>query len=225
MSSIISEASQAIQIWNEVRNNPVAIINYFNQGSYFQIIKEDYLVWKANSPEFIHAYLGLVQNPAQQNFSLTLFSVDSVIDKKPVESNWTDFETNLKQNPYKTNLIENATIGRVLPDAEIPLMEGLMRTVQWSLHKDKWMSQQEDLVQVFEIPFTDLSALFDEKEADYIILCPSLKEQETSNTFKVDLILWGYNIEGVTWNSPMDLIRPRPPFKSPSSYQLLSYAL
>lgn len=225
MSSIISEASQAIQIWNEVRNNPVAVINYFNQGSYFQIMKDDYLVWKANSPQFIHAYLGLVQNPAQQDFSLTLFSVDNITDKKPVESNRTDFETNLKQNPYKTNLVENATIGSVLPNAEIPLMEGLMRTVQWSLHKDKWINQQEDLVQVFEIPFTDLSVLFEEKEADYIILSPSLKEQGTPNVFKIDLMLWGYNIDGVAWNRPMDLIRPKPPFKSPSNYQLFNYAL
>lgn len=229
MSSIISKASQAIQIWNEVRSNPIAVINYFNQGAYFKIYKADYEAWKTNSPEFVHAYMGLVQKPEETHFSLSLFSVDSVTDKEPVESNEGAFEANIKENPYELSLISNPTMELVdnsnnNPENITPT-EGLMRTVQWSLHKDIWINQQEDLVQVFEIPFLDLSVLFEEEAADYIIVSPALKEQEEANVFKIDLILWGYNVNGVTWNKPMDLIRPKPPFKSPSNYQLLSYAL
>jgi hypothetical protein len=229
MSSIISEASQAIQLWNEARSNPVAVINYFNQGAYFKIHKSDYLVWKNNSPEFIHAYMGLTIKPTETHFSLSLFSVDSVTDKEPVESNQGSFEANIKESAYELSVASNPTMELVdnsnsNPENITPT-EGLMRTVQWSLHKDKWMNEQEDLVQVFEIPFLDLTVLFGEEEADYIIVSPALKEQEEANVFKIDLVLWGYNTNGVTWNKPMDLIRPKPPFKSPSNYQLLSYAL
>lgn len=225
MSSIVSQASQAIQIWNETRHNPAAVINYFNQATYFKLEQHDYNKWKDLNPEFIHAYMGLVQNSDNPNFSLSLFSVDSVTDKKVVKDNWDLFEANTKKNPYTSGLVEVATIEIVTNPNEIPPLEGLMRTVQWELHKDKWMTQQEDLVQVFEIPFLDLSVLFDEEGADYIIMSPALKEQEEANTFKIDLILWGYNTNGVTWHRPMDLIRPRPPFKSPVNFQLLDYSL
>jgi hypothetical protein len=229
MSSIISDASQAIQLWNEERSNPIAVINFFNQGAYFKIDRSDYLIWKNKNPEFIHAYLGLVQNPGEVNFSLSLFSVDSITDKEPVENNEGKFEANIKENVYELSVISEPTLNLVdnsdnTPESISPI-EGMMRTVQWSLHKDLWMNQQEDLVQVFEIPFLDLNVLFDDEEADYIIVSPALKEQEENNTFTIDLVLWGYNAEGVTWNKPMDLIRPRPPFKKKSNYQLLNYSL
>lgn len=225
MSSIISNASLAIQVWNEVRNNPAAFINYFNQGAYFQVFKDDYLTWKANSPEFIHAYLGLVQKAMQTNFSLSLFSVDSVTDKKDVESNWDLFEANLKYNPYEAAIIPNPSMILAPNITGITPLEGVTRPIQWALHKDLWVEGQSDLVQVFDIPFNDLSVLFDEEGADYVIMAPALKELEESNTFAADLILWGHNFKGITWNKPMDLIRPRPPFKNPSNYQLLNYAL
>lgn len=229
MSSIISDASQAIQLWNEARSNPPAVINFFNQGTFFRIDRSDYLIWKENTPEFIHAYMGLVQNSGDAYFSLSLFSVDSVTDKEPVESNPEAFEINIKKNPYELSVISEPTLTLVdnsgnNPENITPI-EGMMRTVQWSLHKDIWIDQQEDMVQVFEIPFLDLSVLFDDEEADYIILSPALKEQEEDNTFKIDLVLWGYNSNGVTWNKPMDLIRPSPPFKAPANFQLLKYAL
>ena len=227
MSSIISKASQAIQIWNEVRNNPVAVINYFNQSTYFKITKEDYLIWKDSDPEFIHAYMGLVPNTAQGNFSLSLFSVDSVTDQNPVESHWELFEAKIRQNPYEAAVIPDPSMTLVEKsnEGEITPLEGLTRSIQWALHKDVWIEGQEDLVLVFKIPFHDLKVLFENELADYIILSPALNEQEEANVFKIDLILWGYNANGITWNKPMDLIRPRPPFKSPSNYQLLSYAL
>lgn len=229
MSSIISDASQAIQLWNEVRSNPSAVINFFNKGTFFKIDRSDYLIWNENSPEFIHAYMGLVQNPGEAHFSLSLFSVDSVTDKEPVESNPEAFEINIKKNPYELSVISNPTLNLVDNSGNDPEnitpIEGMMRTVQWSLHKDIWVDQQEDMVQVFEIPFLDLSVLFDTEEADYIILSPALKEQEEDNVFKIDLVLWGYNAHGVTWDKPKDFIRPAPPFSSPNNFQLLIYAL
>lgn len=224
MSSIVSEASQAIQVWNEARHNPTAVINYFNQATYFKLEQHDYQKWKQHNPEFIHAYMGLVQSADNPNFALSLFSVDSVTDQKVVVDHWDAFEANIKKNPYTSGLVENAII-EIVDSGGIPPLEGLMRTVQWELHKDKWMTQQEDLVQVFEIPFLDLEVLFEEEGADYIIMSPALKEQEEANTFTIDLVLWAYNANGITWNKPMDLIRPRPPFKSPINFQLLDYSL
>jgi hypothetical protein len=229
MSSIISKASQAIQMWNQERSNPAAVTNFFNQGTFFKIDRSDYLIWKNKNPEFIHAYLGLVLKPEETNFSLSLFSVDSVTDKDPVEGNQGEFEANIKENAYELSVISEPTLNLVdnstnNPENITPI-EGMMRTVQWSLHKDIWIDQQEDMVQVFEIPFFDLGVLFDSEEADYIILSPALKEQEEDNTFKIDLVLWGYNSNGVTWNKPMDFIKPAPPFSNPANFQLLNYAL
>ncbi len=225
MSSIISKASQAIRIWNEVRKNPTAVINYFNQGAYFQLFKEDYTTWKSRKPSYIHAYLGLVQPPTKAHFSLSMFSVDNITDKTPVETNWEAFETNLKHNPYRAAIIPDPSMNLIDSSPIITPLEGLTRSIQWALHKDLWIEKQNDLVQVFEIPFSDLSVLFEEEFADYIILSPALKEQETPNAFAIDLILWGYNSNGVTWNRSMDFLRPAPPFSFPSNFQLIKYAL
>jgi hypothetical protein len=225
MSSIISKASQAIKNWNEERNNPIAVINYFNKGTYFQVSKEDYLIWESNSPEFIHAYMGLTIKPTESHFSLSLFSVDNVTDKEPVASNEAAFDAKTKENIYELSVITDPSLKLIAESNGITPIEGLMRTVQWSLHKDKWMNEQEDLVQVFQIPFIDFQVLFEEESADFVIISPALKEQDENNVFKIDLVLWGYNTDGVTWHKPMDLIRPRPPFKKKSNYQLLNYSL
>lgn len=231
MNDIINKASSAINVWNEARNNSISISNYFNQGAYFQISKADFEIWEANHPENLHAYLGLAPEAGHKNFLLSLFCVDSQTDKKEVESHRIAFLTNLKQIHYKHAVIPNGHIkinteglkrNLKSPDNITPL-DALTASIQWSLYKDIWVAQQEDLVQAFIIPFNDLRALFYEKGAKSAIVDFALKEEEGS--FQVDLILWGYNSKGVNWHKAMDLVRPAPPFTNPSHFQLIQYAL
>jgi hypothetical protein len=231
MSTILETAVFSIQVWNEVRNNGFATRNYFNQGAYFQISRESFNQWNSLNPipESIHAYMGLVQEAGQADFSLALFSVDNITDSKEVSSHEDDYNANLKSSIYKPSILPNAHfIFEHNPPApvepQMDTLEALKASNQWVLYKDSWLLEQENFVQVFEIPFEDLIVLFDNEAVDNIVALPALRDLG-GNNFEMHLILWGSTEEGLLANYPMDLIRPCPPFKKSSNFQLLTYAL
>lgn len=229
MSTILETAVLSIQTWNEVRNDGEATRNYFNQGAYFQISRESFDQWSSQNPESLHAYMGLAQEVGQPNFSLALFCVDNVTDSKNVPEHEGDYNANLKKSSYQRSVLPNAHfIFEENPPApiepQIDTLDALKASNQWILHKDYWLLEQENFVQVFEIPFEDLIVLFSNTNVNSIIALPALREI-VENSFEMQLILWGYTEEGILANYPMDLIRPSPPFSTPSNFQLLSYAL
>jgi hypothetical protein len=229
MSTILETATLSIQTWNEVRNNGVATNNYFNQGSYFEISRDNFTLWNNNSPHNLHAYMGLVQEIGEANFSLALFCVDSITDSKYVPDHPEDFTINLKRSIYQKSVLPNAHFifeeGAPPPvEPQIDTLDALKASNQWILHKENWLLEQDNFVQVLEIPFEDLSILFANESVNKIIVLPALKEV-VENRFEMDLMLWGYTTEGILANYPMDFLRPAPPFSFPSNFQLLAYAL
>lgn len=230
MSTILETATLSIQTWNEVRNNGVATNNYFNQGAYFEISRDNFTLWNSNSPDNLHAYMSLVQEIGVPNFSLALFCVDSVTDSKYVADHPNAFITNLKQSIYQKSVLPNAHFifeaGTPPPPVEpqIDTTVALKASNQWILHKEHWLLEQDNFVQVFEIPFEDLTILFANPSVTSIIALPALKELGI-NSFEMDLILWGYTAAGILANYPMDFIKPAPPFSNPTKFQLLAYAL
>lgn len=231
MSTILETATSSIQVWNEVRNDGFATRNFFNQGAYFEISRADFNQWNTQdpTPEFIHAYMGLVQVIGQPNFSLALFCVDSITDSKEVPEHQDDFNANLKQSIYQRSVLPNAHfIFESTPPApeepQIDTLTALKASNQWILNKDSWLLEQEDFVQIFEIPFLDLTLLFENETVNSIVALPGLKDLGDNN-FQIDLNLWGSTEEGLLANYPMDFINPAPPFSNPSNFQLLAYAL
>jgi hypothetical protein len=231
MSTILEAATLSIQVWNEVRNDGLAIRNYFNQGAYFEISRENFNQWNAqdSTPESVHAYMSIVQDPEQSSPSLSLFSVDNITDSKEVSEHEDDYNANLRQSIYQPSVLPNAHfIFEHNPPApfepQMDTLEALKASNQWVLYKDSWLLEQEDFVQVFEIPFEDLIVLFDNEAVNNIVALPALRDLGDNN-FEMHLILWGSTEEGLLANYPMDLIRPSPPFKAYSNFQLLTYAL
>jgi len=229
MATILETAVLSIQTWNKVRNDSVATSNYFNQGAYFQISRDNFNQWNLQSPDNLHAYMGLTQEIGKVNFSLALFCVDSVTDLKNVPEHRINYNTNIKKCIYQRSVLPNAHfIFESAPpcpvEPQIDTMDALKASNQWILHKNRWLSAQDDFVQVFVIPFEDLTLLFANENVNSIIALPALKEIDRDN-FEMDMVLWGYTDEGILANYPMDLIRPRPPFSTPSNFQLLTYAL
>ncbi|BDS14070.1 hypothetical protein [Aureispira anguillae] len=227
MSTIIDQAKNAINVWNDTRNNSTAVSNYFNQGAYFEISIEDFEAWNSNNPTEIHAYMGLEIPPGAPNFALHLFSVDNITDQKPVESHQAEYLEKLKKSIYQRAILPNVHFNMSLGNAdEIEPLDALQASTQWTLHKDLWLSQQTDLVQTFIIPFSDLKKLFLVRGAESVVVLPALKEIDNMpNVFQIDLMLWGHTSEGIIGRYPKDFIKPAPPFSNPSHFQLLDYAL
>jgi len=233
MSTILENATNAINSWNEIRNNGAATNNYFNQGSYFPITATDFATWQSHweslgKPENfkLHAYLGISIKPGDSNFCLSLYCVDSATDKKEVSINKDLYLANMKYLPYSMGNIENATFNMSFLNAEaLDPLTALQASTQWSLHKNIWLEEQTDMAQILVIPFNDLETLFVEQEAELVVCLPALKMNTDTDILDIDLILWGHNSNGIIGSYPADLIRPKPPFKNRSNYQLLSYAL
>ena len=229
MSTILETAVLSLQTWNEVRNDGAATRNYFNQGAYFQISRDNFNQWNLNAPSSLHAYMGLTQAIGQTNFSLALYCVDNITDSKPVPNHLVEFNTNIKQSIYQRSVLPNAhfIFEKDPPDPvkpQIDTLTALKDSKKWILHKDHWLLRQKDFVQVFIIPFENLSHLFANENVTNIVLLPALNEVG-ENDFELHLILWGHTLEGMLANYPVDGVRANPPYHTPSNFQLLDYAL
>lgn len=237
MSTILQDASNAIVFWNNVRNNAPTIINYFDKGAYFSINRNDFASWRAkwdslNKPANfkIHGYLGLRNYTGSTDFSLCLYCVDSHTDKKVVEGNENEYITHLKFSPYqRANLEQPFFNENMLSISQLDPLEALQRSTQWTLHKDTWLEQQSNMAQILVIPFKDLETLFSNPNIDSLICQPALTYDKGTDTFAMDLIIWGHSDTlGILAKYPQDLIQPIPPYSSvnpASSFQLLQHAI
>ena len=235
MATILQDASNAINTWNDVRNNTAATINYFNEGAYFSINRSDFATWHTkwlalNKPSNfkIHAYLGLQNDTTSVNFSLCLYSVDSNTDKKKVSNHENEYLTNLKFSNYHKATLHNPIFNpELVSNSDLDPLEALQRSTQWTLSKDTWLGQQTDMAQILVIPFKDLNTLFTNQNIDTLICQPALSQEESA--FNMDLIIWGHSNEfGIMAKYPQDLIQPVPPYSATnpvSNFQLLQFSL
>lgn len=234
--SILIQSKNAMNIWNEVRNNKVATLNYFEQGNCFIINNEDFATWdlilKDTENPSIHAYLGLNTLENQADFSLALFCVDSKTDSLSVnEKNKLAYLASLKTFPYLEGLNNEITFYNVKPTNDFTL--GAMRkSMRWNLCKSTWINnlQTNGVVQVFDIPFADLKSLFNKSGVHNVVLVFALKKPETlidiDAPYIIDLIMWGYDSDNYMIPvDPQDLIKPCPPYGiDTNEYGLFNYA-
>lgn len=225
MNTILEQAKNAIQQWNEARNNPIAATAHFNQGAFFEITKEAFETWNSLSPEYIHAYLGL---QPLSSAALTLYCIDSTTDTLAVIEHSEDFTSRLYSFTLNPSTLKQ---GAFLPalnsgSTDVASVDALKASVRWHLQKEQWASQQtaQQMVQVFDIPFQNFELLFSEEQVHSILLLPALKTTEHQE-LQIDLMLWGYNHDKGIVERPVDFIKPAPPFSKQAQYQLLVDAL
>jgi len=235
MANIIEQTVAAINRWNAIRNDSGPVINYFNQGSCFVLSRDDYKEWKGvweilgkPSDFSIHGYFGLVPNG--KDMRLALFGVDQQTDSLNIAKNSSAYEDNIKELPYQDGLKAYLPISdkdhnnSFFNDrTQISEKDALKASMAWDLYKDEWVKQQDDMVQVFRIPFSDMNALFDYDSAiNEVIMIMALTEREEYGTI-IDMMLWGsYNGKLIWQDNPQDFLEPCPPYyPAPSQYHLL----
>ena len=226
--SSIDKAKNGIVTWDQVRNNPDAVINYINQGSCFRISREGFVAWEILYNNLylqdstiifdIHAYFGLVQKPDEIGFSLSLFCVDSHTDSQPVaNNNDPNYLGHLTEAPYEAGLISNVDFypsNQSQTTTGITKEEALERFTRWNLYKDQWINDQADMVQVFKIPFDDLKDLFADQTVEELVVVFGLQPISDAASYvryEADLILFAHNSNGLGDN-PKDFTKPCPPF-------------
>lgn len=241
MATILKRATKAIQRWNELKTDADLIINYFNQGSFFAISREEYDTWKKTWEEQgkpkgfeIHNYVGLV--PRGETLRLALFSIDSYTDSLPVQGNRKIYNEQLAQSVYKHTLKGKIAItheGFKSAPKGISEEEALLRTQSWVLYKNTWVkallaTKPENMVQLFRMPFSDLVDLFEDIKPAIknVVMQMSLKPTADKKSFDIDMILWGYKAQEGIIGYPRDFLEPCPPIcENKTNYYLLTHAL
>jgi len=242
MATILKRATKAILRWNELKTDADLIINYFNQGSFFAINREEYDTWKKTWEEQgkpkdfeIHSYVGLV--PRNNELRLALFFIDSYTDTQPVKGNKKYYNQQLKQSIYKRTLKGTIAItfkGYNAPANGFTAEEAMSRIQSWKLYKGEWLKtllskKPNDMVQLFRIPFQDLVDLFETTQPIIkdVILQMGLIQNENDQTLDLDMVLWSQKIKEGVMGFPRDFIQPCPPYcgDKENQYNLLYYAL
>ncbi|MGH1335565.1 MAG: hypothetical protein ACRBFS_05505 [Aureispira sp.] len=237
MSEILDQAKVGIQNWNIARNDSPITIPVFNSGSFFKITSSNYSTWKNSlntsgykeEDQNIHAYLSLDQ-PTKEG-QLSLYAVDNYTDSLPVIGHEPAYTQNLQFLSYEPANLYNVYFNKETFDMSgIDPLHALEQSTQWTLHKDLWLDNQNNMTQILVIPFGDIKVLFEQTNADFLVAQPafSLKGEEGAYILEMDLIIWGYsNYNGIIGKYPRDLIQPVPPYSgySAAAFQLLQYSI
>lgn len=235
---VLNEASGAINLWANTRENASDMVNLFNGGIYFEISTMDYYSWISAGapPSHLHGYLGKYTPPSGGASILRLYAVDSITDSNPVEGNEPAYNDKIRIMDYNHGVLQNMDFSilpfnTLTPDPLTP-EEALRRSTSWSLCSNTWLLQNAgiEMAQILSIPFSDLTTLFKDEGATSVICLLALKKNGNNSTgHQMEFILWGYkDTLGVMGWLPKDIVRPVPPFGGSgggmASYQLLDYS-
>jgi len=175
----LDEIKQAIGEWAKARTSADDVLSYLKQGTCFKIEKSNYDLWKQKSPENLHAYLGVFEGQLQ------LILVDSESDKKPEEN----LESFIVQDYYTGLNVLDAGFIDSAKDGNIKVTDALKRVMSWTVFMESWVRNSVEssvgVFQAFIIPFSDLTAQFEESNSFESMVIFGLKGK------KADLILWG----------------------------------
>jgi hypothetical protein len=205
----------AIKKWGPIRNASEEAILFLKQGCCFKIEKDQYELWKTKSPKSIFAYLGIF------NGELKFIVVDCESDKNPDDNpDYYFIQDYLKGlNITENNLFRSAI------DGNISVQEALIRNMNWTAYMESWIRNKaettEGIFRAFVIPFSSLSAQFEEEGYAESILFLGL-----GSNLQADLILWKNQIafEGEKTEltagkntAPVEnAVYPCPPYCSPT---------
>ena len=223
MEHTLDAYEAAIVEWNNCRTNSETLLNLISSGSCFEISRAMYNSWTADSPEYIHAYLG-IDLPSSP--SLCFMLIDSVKDSNPSSVT----AENISFAPYLDGFDELKLIPHFSdaenPNNDISVLAGLERSFRWILNRKKYIENKVEegggenagMFQVFHIPLGDLDSIFDDPNADKALVIIGLKEDNTT----AELILWDENFN--VHQTVEDVALPCPPFGQ-GGYSLMQLAL
>jgi hypothetical protein len=224
MENTLAAYEASINLWNQYRSNSENLLGLIAQGSYFEITRDMYESWVGNSPEYIHAYVG-VDNTSSPSMGFLL--IDSVCDNDPT----TVTAENISYAPYCEGFNDLQVIpqfsGNENPSNNISVLDGLQRSFRWMLNRKKYIENKvaegagetEGMFQAFNIPMSDLDSIFSDPNASKALVVFGLKADNTTS----ELILWSNNYS--VDQTVEDVALPIPPFGDPNSYNLLNLAL
>ena len=207
----LDEIKQAIKEWGNVRTSPKKVLTYLKQGSCFKIERVQFEQWNKNSPEKLHAYLGIIGN------KLNIVLIDSVSDKNPAAHLDSIFIQDYLKGLSKKEeeYMANATNGG------ITVADAQKRMKQWKTSADLWVEEKaktpDGIFQAFLIPFVDLKSQFEGTSNPTSAVFWGI-----NNKNEADLILWGLKpivnqvnaaLKFGEDGSPVeDLTEPAPPY-------------
>src|SRR5665647_2244486 len=150
------EIKKAIKEWSNVRTSPEKVLTYFKQGCCFKIKKSQFEQWNKNSPENLHAYLGIFEG------KLKFVLIDSESDKNPVAHMDSIFVQDYLKGLSKTEerFIDKAS------DGDLTVSDALKKMMQWNVFIDTWVNNMAHTIpgifKAFVVPFRDLKSQFGE---------------------------------------------------------------
>lgn len=206
----------AINNWTINRPDSTAIISFLNQGSCFEIQRNDTMKWKLKNPEFIHAY------PAIFDGVLKFVLVDDVTDSDPNIDYDYVFTKDYTYGAPPTNVVD------VPGSSNISIEDALQRVFRWSMTKDNWVINNcrstNGVFQAFHIPASDLYKLFEDTTGDCVYVVIGLILDPVTRIEIPDMILWNELTIFVDPAMVQDVALPVPPFgvdQPETNYQLL----
>ena len=225
MENTLEAYKTAIIEWNDRRSNSVTLLDLISKGSYFEITRDMYDNWTGNSPDYIHAYVGVdtTNSPSSLGFML----IDSVNDG----NTGTVTAENISYAPYINGFNQLKVIPHFSnaenPNNDISVLAGLERSFRWMLNKKKYIenkvaegaSETAGMFQAFNIPMGDLNSIFADENTNKALVIIGLKENNTI----AELILWDENF--VVHQTVEDVAFPMPPFHNISDCSLLEMSL
>ncbi|MCX6236953.1 MAG: hypothetical protein NTY07_05230 [Bacteroidia bacterium] len=176
----LEEIKQAIKEWGNARTSPKTVLSYLKQGCCFKIERAQFEQWNRNSPEKLHAYLGIFGN------KLNIVLIDSVSDKNPAAHLDSIFIQDYLKGLSKEEegYMANAT------DGGITIADAQKKMTKWKASADLWVEDKAKtsagIFKAFLIPFSDLKSQFEgtSNPASAVFLGLNISNE-------ADMILWG----------------------------------
>jgi hypothetical protein len=221
----LNQIETSILQWNDSRSSSETLIELLSKGHYFHITKVMHDFWldkyPGGTPDYIHAYLGV--NPDSE---MEFFLIDSISDADPEAI----IPSNIIQVPYRYGFDEIQIIppfsANGVPNMNVGILAGLERSFRWNLNRKNWIedtiaggtSETSGIFQAIHIPFSDLTSIFTEGDAEKAVVVFGL---DTEN--KVELLSWSEDFS--IREDAEDVAHPIPPLKNVDNYNLLKVAL
>lgn len=223
MAHTLTAYKDAIVAWNNTRSNANSLLTHLTEGSYFEITRAMYNSWTENTPDYVHAYLGL---GISEDDSLGFMLIDSECDKSP----GTVTAENISYAPYSEGFDELQGIPEFSneenPDSNISVLASLERSFRWMMNRKQFIidaannaGENSGIFQVFQIPMSDLDSIFNDPDANSAIVVLGLKEDNTT----ADLLLWSKHFNPN--QTVEDTVIPMPPYHNLSAFNLLQLAI
>jgi len=224
MENTLAAYEASINLWNQYRSNSENLLGLIAQGSYFEITRDMYENWTGNSPDYIHAYVGV---DTSNSPSIGFLLIDSVCDSDPA----TVTVENISYAPYCEGFDNLQVIppfsGNENPGNNISVLDALQRSFRWMLNRKRYIENKvaegagetAGMFQAFNIPISDLDSIFSDPDASKALVVFGLKADNTTS----ELILWSNNYS--VDQTVEDVALPMPPFHVTSIYSLLQLSL